>query len=264
VSDFIDEVDEQLRADRYREIARRTLPWFLAALAAVVVGFLGAWGYQHWRDQNIDKASIAYDKAMNSLLQGDETGAYAAFEPVAKTGPAGYKTLALIQQGNIRLNADKTVEAVALYDAAAAAAPNAILGDQARLKSALALLDTAPYAQEETRLKALIGPKKPYDLEAREALAFAKMAAGKTAEAKTDFSALMLMLGVSDGMRQRARTAISVIDSGQAKVAVDIAKLSATLPPPPPQMLQQPPGGPAPAAQDGAQDAPQDASRTAQ
>ncbi|MBS0408354.1 MAG: tetratricopeptide repeat protein [Proteobacteria bacterium] len=264
MSDFIDEVDEQLRADRYRELARKTLPWFLAAVAAVVVGFLGAWGYQHWRDQNIDKASIAYDKATNSLLQGDETGAYAAFEPVAKNGPAGYRTLALIQQGNIRLNADKTVEAVALYDAAAKAAPNAILGDQARLKAALALLDTTPYAQEETRLKALIGPKKPYDLEAREALAFAKMAAGKTAEAKTDFSALMLMLGVTDGMRQRAQTAIAVIDSGQAKVAVDIAKLSATLPPPAPQMLQQPPGGPAPQGAPAAQDAPQDAPRTAQ
>jgi hypothetical protein len=260
VSDFIDEVDEQLRADRYREIARKTLPWFLAAVAAVVVGFLGAWGYQHWRDQNIDKASIAYDKAMNSLVQGDETGAYAAFEPVAKNGPAGYKTLALMQQGNIRLSADKTVEAVALYDAAAKAAPNPILGDQARLKAALALLDTAPYAQEETRLKELIGAKKPYDLQAREALAFAKMAAGKTAEAKADFSALMLMLGVTDTMRQRAQSAIAVIDSGQAKVAVDVAKLSATLPPPPPQMLQQPPGGPAPAPQD----APQDAPRTAQ
>ncbi|HEX7760413.1 MAG TPA: tetratricopeptide repeat protein [Caulobacteraceae bacterium] len=262
--DFIEEVEEQLRADRYKVMARRTLPWFLAALAAVVIGWLGAWGYQTWRDQNIGKASAAYEKALTTLIQGDETGAYAAFDPIAKTGPAAYKTLALIQQGNIRLSADKADEAAALYDAAAKTAPNAILGDEARLKAALALLDTAPYAQTETRLKILIGPKKPFNLQAREALAFAKMEAGKTAEAKTDFSALTLTLGVTDSMRAQAQAAIAVIDSGQAKVAVDVAKLAATLPPPSQQMLQAPPGGGAPDAQSASQNAPQDASRTAQ
>jgi hypothetical protein len=272
VVDFIEEVEEQLRADRYKVMAQRTLPWFLAALAAVVIGWLGAWGYQTWRDQNIGKASAAYEKALNTLIQGDETGAYAAFDPIAKTGPAAYKTLALIQQGNIRLSADKADEAAALYDAAAKSAPNAILGDEARMKAALALLDTAPYAQTETRLKALIGAKKPFNLQAREALAFAKMAAGKTAEAKTDFSALTLTLGVTDSMRAQAQAAIAVIDSGQAKVAVDVAKLAATLPPPSQQMLQAPPGGGAPDAQaapqnvpqDAPQNAPQGASRTAQ
>ncbi len=257
--DFIEEVEEQLRADRYKVLARRTLPWFLAALAAVVIGFLGAWGYQHWRNQNIDKASVAYEKALATLIQGDETGAYAAFDPIAKTGPAGYKTLALIQQGNIRLAADKPAEAATLYDAAAKAAPNEVLGDQARLKAALALLDTAPYAQLETRLKALIGVKKPFDLQAREALAFAKMAAGKTAQARADFSALTLTLGVSDSMRARAQAAIGIIDSGQAKVAVDVARLAATLPPPSQQMLQ-PPGGAGPQGSADGQAAPQDAS----
>jgi len=247
VVDFIEEVDEQLRADRYRALARRTLPWFFAALAAIVIGWSGAAGYQYWRNQNIDKAAAVYDKAMTALSQGDETGAYAGFDTLSKSGPAGYKTLALIQQGNIRLAADKAVEAAALYDAAAKAAPNPILGDGARLKAALALLDTAPYAQLETRLKPLIGGGKPFDAQAREALAFAEMAAGKTAKARSDFQALTLALGATDDMRQRAATAVALIDSGQAKTAVDVAKLAATLPPPPPQTMQLPPGAqPAP------------------
>jgi hypothetical protein len=267
VVDFIEEVDEQVRADRYRDLARRTLPWFVAAVAAAIVGFSGAAGYQYWSNQNVAKASAAYDKAVTSLTQGDETGAYTAFEPIAKDGPAGYKTLALMQQGNIRLAADKTVEAVALYDAAAKAAPNAILGDQARLKAALALLDTAPYAQLETRLKPLIGAdKSSVDLEAREALAFAKMAAGKTAEARADFASLGLMLGVTDGMKSRAQAAMAVIDGGEAKTAVEVAKLAATLPPPPPQTMQGPPGGPAAAPQGapGPDASSQPADRTAQ
>ena len=258
--DFIEEVEEQLRADRYRALARRTLPWFLAALLAIIVGFLGAWGYQTWQQKTVDKASATYDKALTALSQGDDTGAYTGFDDVAKTGPAGYKALALMQQGNIRLGADKVDEAVVLYDAAAKAAPNDVIGDLARLKAALALLDTAPYAQMQTRLSVLIGPKKPYDLRAREALAMAKLQAGKTAEARSDFSAISLMLGVTDSIRARAQAAINVIDSGQAKVAVEVARTAATLPPPAQPSLGAPPGG-APPPQD-----PEDASapRTAQ
>ena len=103
MTDFIEEVDEHLRSERYLTLARQWAPWFLAALAAAVVGWLGVWGYNVWQDRNIGKASIAYDKALTSLAQGDETGAYTGFEALGKSGPAGYRTLALMQQGNIRL-----------------------------------------------------------------------------------------------------------------------------------------------------------------
>lgn len=248
--DFIEEVEEQLRSDRYRALARTWLPWFAAALAATVVGWLGVWAYNSWQDGNIARASTVYDKGLAALGQNDATGAYADFETIGKTGPSGYRTLALIQQGNIRLAGGKTDEAVALYDSAAKAAPNSAVGDLARLKSALALLDTAPYPQLDTRLSALIGPKKPFDMQAREALAIAKLAAGKMAQARADFSALMLSLGVTDAMRQRAQEAIALIDSGQAKTVVDAAATAATLPPPSPTTFAPAQDGPPAGAQE--------------
>ena len=105
------------------------------------------------------------------------------------SGPAGYRALALMQQGNIRLGANKYDEAAGFYDRAAKAAPNPIFRDAAELLAALALLDTAPYPQLNTRLTALIGPNKPFDLQAREALAMAKLAAGKVTEARGDLNA---------------------------------------------------------------------------
>ena len=54
-----------------------------------------------------------------------------------------------------------------------------LIADAARLKSALALMDTAPYADIETRLKPLLDEKRPYRIAAREALAMAKLKAGK-------------------------------------------------------------------------------------
>jgi hypothetical protein len=230
--DFVEEVEERLRAERYSSLARRYVPWFIAAIVATIVGWLGVWGYDTWQDRNVGKASIAYDKGIVALSTGDQAGAFNAFAEVAKDGPPAYKTLALLQQANLRLGADKADEATALYDAAAKAAPNAILRDLAGLRAAQVVVDTAPYVQVETRLKALIGDDHPFTLEARELLAMAKLQAGKAQEARGDFNALSLTLGVSPGMRARAQGAIALIDSGQAALVAQVVKAAATAPPP--------------------------------
>jgi hypothetical protein len=253
VVDFIEEVEERLRSDRYRAILRRAWPWAAALLAAVIAAFLGVWGYQTWNSHNIAKASVAYDKAMTELAQGDTTGAYNDFNPVAASGPAGYRTLALMSQGDIRLGAGKGEDAAKLFDQAASVAPDPVFADLAKLRAALAVLDTAPYAQLETRLTPLIGQGKPYDLQAREALAVAKLAAGKTAAARADFNALTLTIGVSSSMRERAQSAISLIDAGEAPAVVAAAKAAATMPPPKLESLtgaapQSPPANPGAAA----------------
>jgi len=248
VVDFVEEVEERLRAERYANFANRWLPWIIAAIAAVVVGWLGVWGWRTWQDRNIGRASVAYDSAITALTSGDQTGAFTALAPIAKDGPAGYKTLSLLSQGDIRLGADKPTEAAALYDQAAKAAPNAIFRDLARLRAAQTLMDTAPYAQTQTRLQPLIGEGKPFDLQAREALAIAKIQAGKLQEARGDLNALSLTLGVSQAMRARAQAAIQLIDSGQAASVGAVVKQAATMPPSaagiPPELL----GGAAPDA----------------
>lgn len=249
MTDFIEEVDEQVRSDHYRTLARRAWPWVAAAFIALVVGWLAVWGYNIWQDRNIGKASIAYDKALTSLAQGDETGAYTGFDALGKSGPPGYRALALMQQGNIRLAAGKPSEAAAFYDAAGKTAPNPILRDLGRLRAAQTLLDTAPYPQVQTRLSALIGDKRPFDLEAREALAMAKLMAGKTSEARGDFNALTLTLGVSDAMRSRAEAAMGLIDAGEAATTVQVVKAAALLPPPK-QPAFAAPGGEGGAPQD--------------
>ncbi len=240
--DFVEEVEERLRSDRYRELARRTWPWVAAALVALIVGWLGVWAWQSWRDRDIGKASIGYEAAITALAQGDETGAFTRFDQVGRSGPAGYRALALIQQGNLRLAAGKPPEAAAFYDRAAKAAPNAIFGDLARLRAAQALLDTAAYGDIAARLAPLIGEGKPFTLAAREALALAKLRAGQAASARNDFSALTLTLGVSQAMRSRAQAAIALIDSGEGRLVGSTAQAAAALP----VQASMPPGGQSP------------------
>ncbi len=231
MSDFVEEVEDQLRAERYASLFGKIWPWFALAVIATVVGCAGMWGYQTWRDRDIGAASLTYDKALTALNGGDQTGAYNDLAPIAKDGPPGYKSLALMTQAGIRLAAGKTDEAAGLYDQAAKAAPNEIFGDLARLRAAQALMDSAPYPQLLTRLTPLIGVKKPFDLEAREALAMAKLQVGKTQEARGDLNAISLTLGVSPAMRTRAQGVIALIDSGQAGAVGEVVHNAATMPP---------------------------------
>jgi hypothetical protein len=243
--DFVEEVEEQLRSERYARLARQWLPWLAVALVAVIVGWLGVWRYDVWRQQKVGVASIAYDKALNALAAGDQTAAFSGFAAVGKSGPPGYKTLALMQEGNIRSAANQPREAAGFFDQASKAAPNPILKDLASFRAAQSIMDVAPYPEIEGRLKALIGDGKPYSFEAREMLAIAKLQAGMSAAARNEFSALSLTLGVSQGIRARAQAAIALIDSGQGAVVGQVVKAAATMPPSPAATVTPSANGPA-------------------
>jgi hypothetical protein len=239
LTDLFDEVEEQLRSDRYRTFARRALPWILALVAAGLVTFLAVWGWERYREQVADKASEEYSAAMEAMGRGNTAQAEKLWTDVSKSSAKAYKSLALMQLGALKVTAAKPKEAVALFDQAAAAAPDDILGDAARLKSAFALLDTASFKDMEGRLTPLMQDGHPYRVQAREALAFSKLMAGNTAGARSDFVVISQSLDAPDGARQRAGAAMGLIDSGSAKSVAAAAKAAATLPPPTPA----PPGG---------------------
>ncbi len=246
--DVFEEVEDQLRTERYRNLAMRALPWAIGVGAAVLIGALGLWGWDSWQSSARAKASESYSKAMEAGAQGDQVKAVSLFAEIARTGPAAYKTLALMQQGGMRLDAGQTAEAVKFFDDAAKAAPDPLLGDFARLKSAFALMDTAPYKDVEARLIPLNEDKRPYRMEAKEALAFLKLREGRFKEARTDFVVLSQIFDASQGMRQRAKAAISLIDSGSAGVMAEAVKLANSAQPAqmPPSVMLQPNGAMSP------------------
>jgi hypothetical protein len=232
VADIFDEVEEQLRSEKYRNIFFRVLPWAVGLGLAALIGAFGWWGWDSWHTRAANKASENYSVALD-LVQSDPDRAFTKFEEVVKGPSRAYKALALMQQGAIRLEAHKTPEAVKLYDQAAKDAPDVVIADMARLKSALALMDTAPYAAMEERLKPLTEEKRPYRAEAFEALAMAKLQAGRAKDARSDFSVLTLMASAPQSVRERAQAAISLIDSGSAKELPAVVKAAAALPPMP-------------------------------
>jgi hypothetical protein len=235
--DLFNEVDEELRSDQAISLFRRLAPWVTGVLALVLVGYFGIWAYKVYQDRNLAAASLAYQKGVDALQQGDSAGALTDFEQARQAGAPGYKTLALMQEGDLRMSAGKPEEAATLFDQAADVAPNQVIGDLARLKAALALVDSAPLPQLRTRLTPLADGKRPFSAYAKEALAMAELLAGKTEDAKRDLSVLELSLGAPEDMRQRAQIAVALIDHGDASAAVAAVKAAATMPPLPPMTV---------------------------
>jgi len=233
VTDLFDEVEERLRSDRFRTLAIKTAPWVLGLTLVVIVAVLGFFGWRDYQAKQLAKASEQYEAALDSLEKGDKTGAFQKFGDVAKSASGGYKALALMQQGSLRLADGKRDEAVALYDSAAKTTHEPVLVDAAGLKSALALLDSAPLKDVETRLKPLTAENRPYRAEALEALAFAKLAAGDLSGARSDFVVISLIPGASETARGRAEAAKALIDSGSAKEVPAAIKAAAALAPGP-------------------------------
>jgi hypothetical protein len=232
VVDFFNEVEEELRADRVRTLTRKYLPWAIAALLAVLLLVGGVLGMDAWRKQTAAKASLAYQHGLEALQKDDSKAAETAFTDASKAGSRAYKTLALIQLGGIRLADNKPADAAKLFDDAVKAAPSPLLGDLAALDAAFALMDTASYADIEKRLQPLLKEGRPYRIQAREALAMAKLQAGKGKDARADFAFLTIAPDVPQDVRNRAQVAVQMIDSGRADKLAAVAKAAASLPAP--------------------------------
>lgn len=250
MTDLFEEVEEQLRSDRYRTLAIKALPWVIAVAAAALIAALAYWGWDSYTKGAANKASEQYAAALDAMAKGNEAQAVQLWTDVSKSPSRAYKSLALMHLGGVKLNHNQTDAAVQLFDQSATAAPDDMIGDAARLKSAFALLDTRPYAELESRLTPLMKDGHPYRIQAREALAFAKLMKGDAAGARADFVIIASSLDAPESVKARAGAAKDLIDSGSAKAVPMAVKAALALPPPavvPPgaaaqAQLQQAPG----------------------
>lgn len=229
--DVFEQVEEELRSDRYKRLARTWLPVVGAVLAIALVAALSWWGWQSFQTAQADKASAAYDRGMEALEGSNPVGADAAFTEAAKTGTSAYKALALMQRAGIALTAGRAPEAITLFDEAAKVAHDPIISDPAALKAAWLVMDTdATLETIEARLEPLTAEGRPLRPFAQEALGLARLQHGKLPEAREVFVLLQRGLDVPDPIKQRAQIAIAAIDAGTAATLAETVRAQALIP----------------------------------
>ena len=138
MSDLFEEVEENLRSDRYRALARKARHgcWRLRYRSAGCPPLASGVG-NSIASRPRDKASRQYAAALTAFVQGDPAKATQLWGDVAKSPAKAYQALALMQLGGVKMASGKPDDvkaAVALFDQAAAAAADDMLGDAARLK----------------------------------------------------------------------------------------------------------------------------------
>ncbi len=248
MTDVFEEVEEEIRSERLKRLARQWLPIVGGILAVALVAALAWWGWQSWQTSKAHDASVAYQRGLEALQAGDSAGAETAFAEAAEKGNGAYRSLALHQRAGLALASNRTDDAVALFDQAADAAGDPLLADPARFKAALLVMDTGTLEDVEERLQPLTEEGRPMRPFAQEALALARMQNGKAAEARELLTLLTLGQDVPEPIRQRAQAAIGLIDSNTAAGVAAIVAAQQINPPAP--VLQGPEG--AAGAQEGA------------
>ncbi len=246
--DVFDQVEEELRSDRYKRLARTWLPVVGGVLLVALIAALSWWGWQKMETARADKASIAYQRGLEALDANNPVGADAAFTQAANEGNAAYKALALNHRAGIAVQQNRIPAAVELFDEAAGASRDPLLRDSAGLKAALLLMDTASLEDLQTRLEPLMEEGRPFRAFAREALAMAQLQHGKTAEARQTLVVLKNSLDTPREISQRAELAISAIDDGTAANLPAVTRAMAALETAPARPAAAPAASNAPAA----------------
>lgn len=206
--DIFDEVEEDLRADRARRLAKR---WGGVALGVVLLALAGAGGLQAWRWNEARQTAAAANTYLALHRTAEAPGADLpavadGFGALAREAPEGYRTLARLRAAALKAETGDTPAALALWDQVASdAAAETLYRDLATLLYVGHGLETADPAQLAARIAPLTQPGNAWQAPAREIAALVAIRRGDTAEAQRHLQALATDMAATPGLRERAQ-----------------------------------------------------------
>ncbi|MEE9273051.1 MAG: tetratricopeptide repeat protein [Robiginitomaculum sp.] len=213
--DFINEVEEELRKDKYNALLRQYGPYIVGLIIAIVV-VTGVIEFKKYKfDKNARMASTSYVSAQKMLESGDLDGAFTRFSVLAEIAPDGYAGLSLSQAAGIKQQMGDLDGAVTLFDKAAAKFTRPVHKDLASLKACYILLDQGRFGDVKARVASLTNEERPYWELAQELLAQADLGTGDTDAAKDIFSYLSTVPGVLKGVSVRSQRAHALLKSNE-------------------------------------------------
>ncbi len=191
MSDFFQEVDEEVRKDQLKQLWEKYSLVIIGAAVLVVLG-IGAWrGYQWWELRKATETGMAFEAAAMLSGENKHAEAAAAFAKVATEGTAGYRGLARLREA-AELAATDRPAAVKIYDAIAAdSVASKLQTALASLRAGILLVDTVPYDEIQRRLEPLAEPSGIYRHSAREMLALSAWRNNNTTETRRWVNAIL-------------------------------------------------------------------------
>ena len=205
MTDIFNEIDEDLRRERYRRLWDRYGLYLILLCVAVVVA-AGAWsGYRYWAKTQSEASGARFEAANRLIADGKVTEAEAALDQIAKDATTGYRVLARFRDAGLVAKQDPKA-GVAAFDALSTDAAVGALGqDLSRIRAAALLVDTAPLAEIVQRLQSLADGTSTLRHSARQLIALTQFKAGDLAAANKTAQTLIEDPETPPGIRSQAQ-----------------------------------------------------------
>ena len=202
---FVREVDENLRRDQLRDMAKTHGKWIVVA----IILFLAAvGGYLFWKDRQSQKAmeqSEAMSAAIDKATAGDVKGASAALTPLTESSNEVVGASSKLAKAALALRQNDRKTAIDLYKQIAAddGLPQAYR-DVATVRGTMTEYDQLKPDDVIARLAPLAQPGKPFFGSAGEMVALAMLSKGDRNGAGQMFAKIAADRQVPESIRSRA------------------------------------------------------------
>ncbi len=202
---FLREVDEDLRRDQLEGFAKTYGKW---VIAAVVVFLAAVAGYLYWQDRQEKKAAAQSEELMSiyaDIGNGKIEQAKKRLQPLESSDVALVRSLALLSEAAIAMNANDRDTALAKFRAVAADedVPEPYR-NLALIRATTIEFDQLKPEETVSRLQALAKPGNPWFGTAGELTAMAYLKQGQRDKAGRVFAAIAADRQVPDSIRSRA------------------------------------------------------------
>lgn len=206
MSEFIREVDEELRRENWEILWKKYGKFAIAAALALVLGTAAVVG---WREYDRIQRRAAGDRfgAVIAEVENTPQPAKAAdlLASYISDAPAGYGMLARLREAKLRADAGDRETAVGLYDSLAAdSSVEPLFRDLAALYSVRMQIEDGDPAALNARLSTLAAEGNPWRYTARELQAVLALKGGDVAGARGIFTSLADDMDAPDSLRSRA------------------------------------------------------------
>ena len=233
--DLLRQVEDELRRERLEKIWKQYGTYIIIAAALIVAGVAG---FKYWEGRKIAEAQASgtrYEDALQLLNEKKDGSAEKEFEKLAGDGTGGYRALAQLQVAGLLAKEGKKAEALAAYDALAASSNgDVVLREFARLQAAGLRIGDSDFTDIENQLTPLMADTSAWRYSARELLGLAAFKAGKTSEARSILTPLLVDQQTPQSVSERAQIVMAEIAAGElaSKASEPASAPAATAAPP--------------------------------
>ncbi|HEX5080096.1 MAG TPA: tetratricopeptide repeat protein [Geminicoccaceae bacterium] len=190
--DFMREVDEAIRQDRWLKLWSHYGHYLVGAVLAVLVGTAAGVGWRAWHDNRRQAEAERYMAAVELLRQDRPAEAAEAFGALAQDADSGYAVLSRLQAAQALGEAGDTAGKLKLLDQLAAdQGAGSVYRDLGELLAAQQKFGEADSDDLEGQLERLTAADNPWRYSALELVALAQLRAGDKEAARKTFASLV-------------------------------------------------------------------------